>query len=125
MPATRDLIRNSDTVGVPPHGGIAPPMWLFLRRAQKAGARAGAASIVILTEHRCRPSIRAGNPCARLALIATYTFVNGEADSAGALIASRTGTSRSRSAPRPSSRLANTYPPPRAIKRCRTAASDS
>src|SRR4051812_5051707 len=90
-PATqaRDEIHKGDVVVVPLQGEVSPPMFLFLRRVQKAAESAGASAIIFEMNTyggRLDSAEQITNLLNR-ATIPTYTFINTNAGSAGALIA--------------------------------------
>jgi membrane-bound serine protease (ClpP class) len=87
--AAREPIRKGAVVIVSLHGEIAPPLFLFLRRAQKAAEGAGAAAIVFEMNTYGGRLDTAEEITSLLnhATIPTYTFINSNAGSAGALIA--------------------------------------
>jgi membrane-bound serine protease (ClpP class) len=85
----RDEIGKGDVVVVPLHGEISETMFLFLRRVQKAGEAAGA-SAIILDMNTYGGRLDSAEKITNLlnqATIPTYTFINTNAGSAGALIA--------------------------------------
>jgi membrane-bound serine protease (ClpP class) len=85
----REVVRKGDTVVVELSGEISPPMHLFLRRAIKAAESAGAGAIVIEMNTYGGRLDSAGDIAGALnrTTIPTYTFINTNAGSAGALIA--------------------------------------
>lgn len=85
----RDVVRKGDTVVVELSGEISPPMHLFLRRAIKAAESAGAGAIIIEMNTYGGRLDSAGDIAGALSrtTIPTYTFINTNAGSAGALIA--------------------------------------
>lgn len=85
----REVVRKGDTVVVELSGEISPPMHLFLRRAIKAAENAGAGAIVIEMNTYGGRLDSAGDIAGALnrTTIPTYTFINTNAGSAGALIA--------------------------------------
>jgi membrane-bound serine protease (ClpP class) len=85
----RDVVRKGDTVVVELSGEISPPMHLFLRRAIKAAESAGAGAIIIEMNTYGGRLDSAGDIAGALnrTTIPTYTFINTNAGSAGALIA--------------------------------------
>lgn len=87
--AARDPIQHGDVVIVPLHGEIAPPLFLFLRRAEKAAETGGAAAIILDMNTYGGRLDTAEQITALLnrATIPTYTFIDSNAGSAGALIA--------------------------------------
>jgi membrane-bound serine protease (ClpP class) len=86
---SREVVRRGDTVVVELSGEISPPMHLFLRRAIKAAENAGAGAIVIEMNTYGGRLDSAGDIAGALnrTTIPTYTFINTNAGSAGALIA--------------------------------------
>ncbi len=85
----RDVVQKGDTVVVELSGEISPPLHLFLRRAIKAAESAGAGAIVIEMNTYGGRLDSAGDISGALnrTTIPTYTFINTNAGSAGALIA--------------------------------------
>jgi membrane-bound serine protease (ClpP class) len=85
----RDEIHKGDVVVVPLQGEVSPPMFLFLRRVQKAAESAGASAIVFeMNTYGGRlDSAEQITNLLNHATIPTYTFINTNAGSAGALIA--------------------------------------
>lgn len=85
----RARIASGDIVVVPLDGEIAPPMFLFLRRAQKAAESAGAAAMIIeLNTYGGRlDTAEKITTLLNHATIPTFTFINTNAGSAGALVA--------------------------------------
>jgi membrane-bound serine protease (ClpP class) len=85
----REVVRKGDTVVVELSGEISPAMHLFLRRAIKAAESAGADAIVIEMNTYGGRLDSAGDIAGALnrTTIPTYTFINTNAGSAGALIA--------------------------------------
>ncbi len=85
----RQTIHKGDIVVVPVQGEIAQPTFLFLRRVQKAAESAGAAAL-ILDMNTYGGGLDSAEEITHLlnqAKIPTYTFINTNAGSAGALIA--------------------------------------
>lgn len=85
----REPIGRGDIVVIPLRGEIAPPTFLFLRRAQKAAESAGAAAIIIEMNTyggRLDTAEKITN-LLNHATVPTFTFINTNAGSAGALIA--------------------------------------
>ena len=85
----RDEISNGDIVVVPLQGEVSESMFLFLRRVQKA-AETGGASALILDMNTYGGRLDSAEKITNLlhqAKIPTYTFINTNAGSAGALIA--------------------------------------
>lgn len=85
----RTEIAKGDVVVVPLNGEIAPSMFFFLRRAQKAAERAEASAIIyeMNTYGGRLDSAEEISKLLNRARIPTYTFINTNAGSAGALIA--------------------------------------
>jgi membrane-bound serine protease (ClpP class) len=85
----RDIIQPGDTVVVPIQGEVSPALLLFLRRAEKAAEGAGA-SAIIFEMNTYGGRMDAAEEITQVlnhATIPTYTFINSNAGSAGALIA--------------------------------------
>ena len=85
----RDEIRKGDIVVVPLQGEVSESMFLFLRRVQKAAESSGASALVLDMNTyggRLDSAEKITNLLHR-AKIPTYTFINPNAGSAGALIA--------------------------------------
>ncbi|MCA1659025.1 MAG: hypothetical protein LC642_00565 [Verrucomicrobiaceae bacterium] len=85
----REVVHKGDTVVIPLNGEIAPPTFLFLRRAVKAAEAAGAGAIVIeMNTYGGRLDTAAEiTGVLNRTTIPTYTFINTNAGSAGSLIA--------------------------------------
>ena len=86
---TRDVIHKGDVVVVPLRGEISLSMVMFLRRAEKLAESNGAAAIIFEMNTyggRIDAAEEITNVLNR-ATIPTYTFINTNAGSAGALIA--------------------------------------
>jgi membrane-bound serine protease (ClpP class) len=85
----RDEIRNGTVVVVPINGEVSPPMFLFLRRILKAAESKGAAAIIFeMNTYGGRlDSAEEITNLLNHATIPTYTYINTNAGSAGALIA--------------------------------------
>ncbi len=85
----REQIGRGDVVVVPLNGEVAPSMFFFLRRAQKAAETAGASAIMyeMNTYGGRLDSAEQITKLLNRARIPTYTFINTNAGSAGALIA--------------------------------------
>ena len=85
----RNAIQKGDTVVVPLQGEISPSLFLFLRRAQKTAENAGAGAIIFeMNTYGGRLDSAAEiTNVLNHATIPTYTFINSNAGSAGALIA--------------------------------------
>lgn len=84
-----DNIRRGDVVVVPLKGEVSPPMFLFLRRVQKAAEKAEASAIIFdMNTYGGRlDSAEQITHLLNQAKIPTYTFINTNAGSAGSLIA--------------------------------------
>lgn len=82
-------IGKGDVVIVPLEGEVSAPMFLFLRRAHKAAESAGASAIIFeMNTYGGRlDSAEEITSLLNRAKIPTYTFINSNAGSAGALIA--------------------------------------
>ena len=87
--AARDEIGKGDVVVIPLEGEVSPSMFLFLRRAQKAAQAAGASAFILdMNTHGGRlDSAEKITGILHQATLPTYTFINTNAGSAGALIA--------------------------------------
>ena len=85
----RDEIGKGDVVVVPLQGEVSESMFLFLRRMQKAAEAAGASAFVLdMNTYGGRlDSAEKITNLLHQAKIPTYTFINTNAGSAGALIA--------------------------------------
>jgi membrane-bound serine protease (ClpP class) len=85
----REVVRKGDTVVVKLDGEVSPPMHLFLRRVVKAAENAGAGALVIEMNTYGGRLDSAGDIVGVLnrTTLPTYTFINTNAGSAGALIA--------------------------------------
>ena len=85
----RDEISKGDIVVVPLQGEVSESMFLFLRRVQKAAETAGASALVLdMNTYGGRlDSAEKITNLLHQAKIPTYTFINTNAGSAGALIA--------------------------------------
>ncbi|MFN2477165.1 MAG: nodulation protein NfeD [Chthoniobacterales bacterium] len=85
----RGRVSRGDIVVFPLRGEVAPAMFVFLRRAQKAAESAGAGAMIIeMNTYGGR--LETAEQITNLlnhATIPTYTFINTNAGSAGALIA--------------------------------------
>ncbi len=87
--AAREEIRKGSVVVIPLKGEVSPPMFLFLRRILKAAESANASAIILEMNTyggRLDSAEKITNLLNR-ASIPTYTFINTNAGSAGALIA--------------------------------------
>ena len=85
----REEIHKGDVVVVPLQGEVSPSMFLFLRRVQKTAESAGA-SAIIFEMNTYGGRLDSAEEITNLlnhATIPTYTFINTNAGSAGALIA--------------------------------------
>lgn len=92
VPATssaREVVREGDVVIVPLRGEISPSLLLFLRRALKSAETAGASAIIFeMNTYGGRlDTAEEITSVLNHASIPTYTFINTNAGSAGALIA--------------------------------------
>jgi membrane-bound serine protease (ClpP class) len=85
----RDVIQKGDVVVVPLRGEISPSLLMFLRRAQKLAESNGASAMIFEMNTYGGRLDAAGEITKALnrATIPTYTFINTNAGSAGALIA--------------------------------------
>src|SRR6267378_3711073 len=85
----RDLIHKGDVVVVPLRGEVSPSLLMFLRRAEKAAENNSAAAIIfeINTYGGRLDTAEEITSVLNHATIPTYTFINSNAGSAGALIA--------------------------------------
>jgi membrane-bound serine protease (ClpP class) len=85
----RDVIHKGDVVVVPLQGEVSPSLLAFLRRALKAAEGAGATAIILdMNTYGGRlDSAEEITSTLNHATIPTYTFINTNAGSAGALIA--------------------------------------
>jgi len=85
----REVVRKGDIVVVPLSGEISPSLLLFLRRAVKVAESAGAGAIIFeMNTYGGRLDSAAEiTSVLNHATIPTYTFINSNAGSAGALIA--------------------------------------
>jgi membrane-bound serine protease (ClpP class) len=91
-PATagaRVVIQKGDIVVVSLDGEISPSLFMFLRRAEKAAENAGASAIIFeMNTYGGRiDSAEEITAVLNRATIPTYTFINSNAGSAGALVA--------------------------------------
>ncbi len=85
----REEIRKGSIVVLPLEGEVSPPMFLFLRRIMKSAESAGAAA-VILEMNTYGGRLDSAEEITKLlnrANLPTYTYINTNAGSAGALIA--------------------------------------
>src|SRR5580704_243032 len=85
----RDIIHKGDIVVVPLSGEVSPSLLMFLRRAVKAAESSGAGAIILeMNTYGGRlDSAEEITSVLNHATIPTYTFINSNAGSAGALIA--------------------------------------
>lgn len=85
----RDAIHKGDVVVVPLHGEISPSLLMFLRRAEKLAESNGASAIVFeMNTYGGRlDSAEEISSVLNHAKIPTYTFIDSNAGSAGALVA--------------------------------------
>src|SRR5580700_1784106 len=85
----RDLIHKGDIVVVPLSGEVSPSLLMFLRRTVKAAESSGAGAIILEmnTYGGQLDSAEEITSVLNHATIPTYTFINSNAGSAGALIA--------------------------------------
>ena len=85
----RDIIHKGDIVVVPLSGEVSPSLLMFLRRAVKAAESSGASAIILeMNTYGGRlDSAEEMTSVLNHATIPTYTFINSNAGSAGALIA--------------------------------------
>ncbi|CAN5578760.1 NfeD family protein [soil metagenome] len=87
--AARPPLRNGEVVVIPLQGEVAPSLVLFLRRAQKEAESAGASAIIFdMDTYGGRlDSAEKITGILNHATIPTYTYINTNAGSAGAIIA--------------------------------------
>ena len=87
--SARDVIHKGDVVVVPLRGEISPSLLMFLRRAEKVAENNGASAIVFeMDTYGGRlDSAEQISSALNRATLPTYTFINSNAGSAGALIA--------------------------------------
>src|SRR4029077_15872037 len=85
----REVIHKGDIVVVPLHGEISPSLLMFLRRAEKLAETNGASAIIFeMNTYGGRlDSAEEITGVLNHATIPTYTFINTNAGSAGAMIA--------------------------------------
>jgi len=85
----RVVVNKGDVVVVPLRGEISPSLLMFLRRAEKVAERNGASAIIFeMNTYGGRlDSAEEISSALNRATIPTYTFINSNAGSAGALIA--------------------------------------
>src|SRR6266446_5351404 len=86
--SARDVIHKGDIVVVPLRGEISPSLLMFLRRTEKVAESSGASAIIFeMNTYGGRlDSAEEITSALNRATIPTYTFVNSNAGSAGALI---------------------------------------
>jgi membrane-bound serine protease (ClpP class) len=84
----RQEMHKGDVVVVPMHGEIAPSLFMFMRRAEKAAESVGASAIIfdINTYGGRLDSAEEITGVLNHATVPTYSFINTNAGSAGALI---------------------------------------
>ncbi len=85
----RDIIHKGDVVVVPLHGEISPSLLMFLRRTLKVAEVSGSTAIILdMNTYGGRlDSAEEITSALNRATIPTYTFINTNAGSAGAVIA--------------------------------------
>ena len=85
----REVVRKGDVVVIPLQGEVAPSLALFLRRAEKEAESSGASAIIFdMDTYGGRlDSAEKITGILNHATIPTYTYINTNAGSAGALIA--------------------------------------
>ena len=85
----RDTVHKGDVVVVPLHGEISPSLLMFLRRAEKLAESDGATAIIFeMNTYGGRlDSAEEISGVLNRAKIPTYTFIDSNAGSAGALVA--------------------------------------
>jgi len=85
----REVIHKGDVVVVPLRGEISPSLLMFLRRAEKVAESSGASAIVFEMNTYGGRLDSADEITSALnhATVPTYTFINSNAGSAGALVA--------------------------------------
>jgi membrane-bound serine protease (ClpP class) len=85
----REVVHKGDVVVVPLRGEISPSLLMFLRRAEKVAESSGASAIIFeMNTYGGRlDSAEEISSALNRATIPTYTFINSNAGSAGALIA--------------------------------------
>src|SRR3954470_24375138 len=84
----REVVHKGDVVVVPLRGEISPSLLMFLRRAEKVAESNGASAIIFeMNTYGGRlDSAEEISSALNRATIPTYTFVNSNAGSAGAII---------------------------------------
>ena len=87
--AAREAVGRGDVVVIPLQGEVAPSLAIFLRRAEKEAERNGASAIILdMDTYGGRlDSAEKITGILNHATIPTYTYINSDAGSAGALIA--------------------------------------
>ena len=85
----REVVHKGDVVVVPLQGEISPSLLMFLRRAEKVAETNGASAIIFeMNTYGGRlDSAEEISSALNRATIPTYTFINSNAGSAGALVA--------------------------------------
>lgn len=85
----REVIHKGDVVVVEMHGSVSPSLFMFIRRAEKAAESSGASAIIfdINTYGGRLDSAEQITAVLNRATVPTYSFINTNAGSAGALIA--------------------------------------
>ncbi len=85
----RDIIHKGDVVVIELHGEIAPSLFLFLRRAQKTAESSGASAIIfdINTYGGRLDTAEEMTGVLNHATVPTFSFINSNAGSAGAIVA--------------------------------------
>src|SRR5881227_2985311 len=85
----REVIHKGDVVVVPLRGEVSPSLLMFLRRAEKAAENSGASAIIFeMNTYGGRLDSAAEiSSVLNRAKIPTYTFIDSNAGSAGALVA--------------------------------------
>ena len=85
----RDVIHKGDVVVIEMHGEVSPSLYMFIRRAEKAAEMSGASAVIFdLNTYGGRlDSAEQITTVLNKATIPTYSFINTNAGSAGALIA--------------------------------------
>src|SRR5216110_2239663 len=85
----REVVHKGDVVVVPLRGEISPSLLMFLRRAEKVAESNGASAIIFeMNTYGGRlDSAEEISSALNRATIPTYTFINSNAGSAGALVA--------------------------------------
>ena len=85
----RDIVHKGDVVVVEMHGEIVPSLFMFLRRAEKAAEASGASAIIfdVNTYGGRLDTAEEITGVLNHATIPTYSYINTNAGSAGAIIA--------------------------------------